>query len=184
MTSFYSEEELASLGLKTYGKQVLISRKCSIYGAGKISLGSHVRIDDFCILSGEIQIGDYVHISAYTSLFAGNAQIIIGSYTAISSRIAIYAESDDYSGESMVNPMVPEQCRKVESKDVIINDHVIIGSGSTVLPGAEVGEGASVGAMSLINKNIEPWSINVGIPCRKIKNRSRKLLEYMKYIHV
>ena len=35
-----------------------------------------------------------------------------------------------------------------------------------------------MGAMSLINHNIEPWTINVGIPCRKVKERSRKLLEY------
>ena len=64
MTSFYSEEELKSLGLKHYGKNVLISRKCSIYSAESISIGNHVRIDDFCILSGEITIGDYCHISA------------------------------------------------------------------------------------------------------------------------
>ena len=59
-----------------------------------------------------------------------------------------------------------------------IGKHVIIGTGSTILPGVSVGEGVSVGAMSLINHNIEPWTINVGIPCRKVKERSRKLLEY------
>ncbi|MDD7402352.1 MAG: acyltransferase [Butyribacter sp.] len=181
-TSFYTEEELAQLGLKSYGKDVMISRKCSIYGAGNISLGNHVRIDDFCILSGNITIHDYVHISAYASMFAGESRIEIGDYVAISSRNAIYAESDDYSGESMVNPLVPEKCRKVQKGDVFIGKHVIIGTGGTVLPGVTVGEGASVGAMSLINKDIEPWTVNVGIPCKKVKERSRKLLEYEKYI--
>lgn len=178
MTSFYLEEELKDLGLKQYGKDVRISRKCSIYGAENICIGNHVRIDDFCLLSGNIVIGDYVHISAYASMFAGTSQIEIGDYVAISSRIAIYAESDDYSGESMVNPMVPEQFRHVVSENVIVGRHVIIGTGSTVLPGVTVGEGASVGAMSLINKDILPWTINAGIPCRKIRERSRKLLEY------
>lgn len=182
MASFYSEEELEQLGLKDYGKDVLISRKCSIYGAENISLGNHVRIDDFCILSGNIKIHDYVHISAYAAMFAGNSQIEIGDYVAISSRNVIYAESDDYSGESMVNPMVPEECRRVQSADVTVSRHSIIGTGSTILPGVTVGEGASVGAMSLINKDIEPWTINVGVPCKKIKERSRKLLEYEKYI--
>lgn len=182
MTSFYSEEELEGLGLKSYGKNVLISRKCSLYGAGGISLGDHVRIDDFCILSGNITIHNYVHISAYTSMFSGDSKIEIGDYTAVSSRIAIYAESDDYSGESMVNPMVPDECRKLVAGDVSIGRHSIIGSGSTVLPGVTVGEGVSVGAMSLINKDLEPWTVNVGIPCRKIKDRSKKLLEYEKYI--
>ena len=64
MDSFYSPEELKALGLKEYGEDVRISRKCSIYGAGNISLGSHVRIDDFCLLSGKISLGSYVHIAA------------------------------------------------------------------------------------------------------------------------
>lgn len=178
MASFYSEEELKELGLKSYGKNVLISRKCSLYGAENISLGDHVRIDDFCILSGNITIHNYVHISAYASMFAGDCSIEVGDYVAISSRNAIYAESDDYSGASMVNPMVPEECRHVESASVSIGRHVIIGTGSTVLPGVTVGEGASVGAMSLINHDIEPWTMNVGIPCRKIKERSQELLKY------
>ena len=54
MNSFYSPEELKSLELKEYGENVLISRKCSIYGAENIRLGSHVRIDDFCVLSGKV----------------------------------------------------------------------------------------------------------------------------------
>lgn len=47
MTSFYTDEELAQLGLKSYGKDVFISRKCSIYGAFTISIGDNVRIDDY-----------------------------------------------------------------------------------------------------------------------------------------
>lgn len=47
MTSFYSEDELKSIGLKTYGENVLISRFARIYGAKNISIGNNVRIDDF-----------------------------------------------------------------------------------------------------------------------------------------
>ena len=178
MTSFYTEQELQELGLKEYGTNVLISRKCSIYGAAHISLGSNVRIDDFCILSGNITIGSYVHISAYASMFAGDSQIMIGDFVALSSRNVIYAESDDYSGESMVNPRVPEEYKKLQRGDVSVGRHSIIGTGSTILPGVTIGEGVAVGAMSLINKDLEEWTINVGIPCRRIKERARKPLEY------
>ena len=178
MTSFYTEQELQELGLKEYGTNVLISRKCSIYGAAHISLGSNVRIDDFCILSGNITIGSYVHISAYASMFAGDSQIMIGDFVALSSRNVIYAESDDYSGESMVNPMVPEEYKKLQRGDVSVGRHSIIGTGSTILPGVTIGEGVAVGAMSLINKDLEEWTINVGIPCRRIKERARQPLEY------
>ena len=63
-TSFYNEEELKEIGLKVYGKNVLISRNATIYGADKISIGDNVRIDDFCILSGNISLGSYIHIAA------------------------------------------------------------------------------------------------------------------------
>ena len=178
MSSFYSKEELKEIGFKAFGEDVLVSKKASIYGAENISLGNHVRIDDFCILSGKIDIGDYVHISAYDGLFGADAGITIGNYVAISSRIAIYAATDDYSGESMVNPMIPDKYKNVKEAAVKVSDHCIIGTGSTILPGVTVAEGVSVGAMSLINKDLEEWGIYAGIPCKKIKDRSKKMLEY------
>ena len=176
MDSFYSEMELTKLGFKFLGTGVLISKKASLYGISDISIGDHVRIDDFCILSGNIQIGSFVHISAYTALFGGKTGIILDDFSGISSRCVIYAESDDYSGEAMTNPMIPDKYRKVYGNGVKIGRHGIIGTGSTILPAVEIGEGASIGAMSLVAKDVAPWSINVGIPCKKIKDRSKKLL--------
>lgn len=177
MEQYYSPEELKTLGLKEYGEDVRISRKCSIYGAGNISLGSHVRIDDFCLLSGKISLGSYVHIAAGAMLFGGEAGIRFGDYSTISSRGAVYALSDDYSGEHMTNPTVPEKYTAVAEAPVEIGAHCIIGTGCTVLPGVSLGEGCSVGAMSLINKSLPPWGIYAGIPARRLKERSRKLLD-------
>ena len=177
MNSFYSEEELKYLGFKRVGENVLISKKASIYSAEKIEIGSDVRIDDFCILSGRIILGCNIHISAYSGLFGGNKGIYIGDYATVSSRNVIYAVSDDYSGETMTNPMIDDKYRNVEEAEVTIGDYVIIGSGCTVFPGVILGEGAAVGAMSLINRNLEPWSMNKGVPCKKYKDRSKKLLE-------
>ena len=89
----------------------------------------------------------------------------------------MYALSDDYSGRHMTNPMVPEKYTAVSEAPVEIGAHCIIGTGSTLLPGVTLGEGCSVGAMSLINKDLEPWGIYAGIPARLIRERSRKLLE-------
>ena len=171
MNSFYTSEELEQLGLKSFGKNVLISRKASIYGANKIVIGNNVRIDDFCILSGNIKLGNYIHISACTLLFAGNSGIEIEDFSGVSSRCAIYAETDDYSGNFLTNPMIEEEFRNVTEEKVVLKKHVLIGTGSTILPGVEIAEGSSVGAMSLINKSLESWGIYVGIPCRKIKDR-------------
>lgn len=177
MNSFYTQQELKELGFRHLGQNVLISRYCSIYGAANISIGDHVRIDDFCILSGNITLGNYIHISAYTALFAGKSGIQMGDFSGASSRCVIYAESDDYSGEAMTNPMVPDEFRNVQGGKVTFGRHVLLGSGCTVLPGVTIGEGTSVGSMSLINKSLDPWGIYLGIPCRRLKDRSKKLLE-------
>jgi len=67
-TSFLSESELKTIGFLKYGTNVLVSRKASIYNPEQIVLGDNIRIDDFCILSGNIKLGSYIHISAYTCL--------------------------------------------------------------------------------------------------------------------
>ena len=180
MNSFYDDKELQELGLKSYGKNVYISRKASIYGADRISIGNNVRIDDFCILSGCIQIGSYVHIAAYSALYGGSLGIKIEDFANISSRVSVYSISDDYSGASMTNPMIPDEYKNVVNKKVSIGKHVIIGSTSVVLPGVVLKEGSAFGSFSLIKYDSEEWSINAGIPCKKIRERERVALELEK----
>lgn len=178
MNSFYSKDELAHIGFKSLGTQnVMISRKACIYGAENISIGNNVRIDDFCILSGNIIIGNHVHLAAYVSLFAGSSGIILKDFVGISSRTAVYAESDDYTGIALTNPTIPKKYRNIIVGKVIFEKHSLVGTGCTVLPNVTVGEGASIGAMSLINKSIEPWTISIGIPCKVVRYRSHDLLK-------
>lgn len=177
MNDFYTQEELNSLGFQSLGEDVRLSRKACIYGAENMLLGSHVRIDDFCILSGHIQLGSYIHVAAYTALYGGDDGIFVEDFANLSSRICVYSVSDDYSGETMTNPMIPAKYKNIDSRPVHIGRHVIIGSGSIVLPGVTIAEGGSFGALSLINHDSEAWTINAGIPFRKIRERSRNLLK-------
>lgn len=175
--SFYTYEELKELHFAKLGKNVLISRKTSLYGMERMEIGDNVRIDDFALLSGRIVIGNHVHIAAYAGLFAGDAGIILDDFSGISSRCVIYAQSDDYLGYALTNPTIPDKYRKIQSGQVIVGRHVVVGTGSTILPGVTLGEGASVGAMTLVNKDAESFSIYIGIPMRKRADRDRKLLE-------
>lgn len=176
MNSFYTKEELQAIGFKKLGNNVLISKKASIYSPELITIGNDVRIDDFCILSGLITLENNIHIAAGCYLFAGDAGITMKDYSGLSSRSAIYAVTDDYSGNYYTNPTIPNELRRVIKKEVIIEKHVVIGTGSTILPGVKISEGCAIGAMSLINKDTEPWGIYVGIPCERIKGRSKRLL--------
>lgn len=177
MNSFYTEQELKELGFQSIGKEVLISRKASIYGAASMKIGNNVRVDDFCILSGKITIGNFVHIAAATMLFAGDEGIRLDDFCGISSRCAVYAASDDYSGMALTNPTVPDKYRNVTGGTVVLKKHSLIGSGCTILPNVTIGEGTSVGSMSLIGKSLDDWGVYVGIPCKKIKDREKRILE-------
>lgn len=177
MTSYYSKNELIDLGFAELGEEVLISRKASIYGTSNIHIGNHVRIDDFTVLSGNIHIGNYVHIAVFTALFGGNAGIFIQDFANLSSRIAVYALSDDYSGEFMTNPMVPDIYKNTLEGRVSIGKNVIIATGCTILQGVSLGEGCAIGAMSLVKEDVQPWTVMAGIPAKYLKPRSRKLLK-------
>jgi acetyltransferase-like isoleucine patch superfamily enzyme len=169
---FLSEDSLAKVGFKSYGKNILISDKCSIYNPSNISIGDNTRIDDFCILSaGEkgIELGSYVHIACYCSLI-GNEKIIMKDFSGLSSNVSIYSSTDDFSGEFMGNPCVPNEFKNILSKPVVLNKHVGIGAKSTVLPGVEIGENSKVYAHSLVTKSFAEDVVIFGVPARKIKN--------------
>ena len=177
--AFLSAEELKALGLASYGTNVLISNKASIYNPGKISIGNNVRIDDFCVLSageGGIAIGNYIHIAVFCSMI-GAGKITIEDFANLSSRISIYSSNDDYSGDRMTNPMVPKNFTGVTHSDVNICKHTIIGSGSIVLPGVTLAEGVTVGALSLVNRSCDSFGIYAGVPARRIGERKQRLLE-------
>ncbi|TMM46391.1 acyltransferase [Colwellia ponticola] len=177
--SFYTIEELEKLGFNKLGDNVSISKKASIYGHGRISIGNNTRIDDFVVLSageGGIEIGENVHIAIYSSLI-GSGKIQLSNFSNISSRVSIYSSNDDYSGGAMTNPTIPPCYTNVSHQDVYIGKHVIIGCGCVVLPGVQVKDGVAVGALSLVNTDCKEWSIYVGNPIKKIKERKKDLLK-------
>lgn len=176
-TSFYSDDELQKIGFNRVGKNVKLSRYARIYGAENISIDDNSRIDDFCILSGKIEIGKHVHIAVFCGLFGGDEGIILKDFAGLSSRSVIYAASDDYTGQAMTNPTMPDEFRKVTGGTVVIGKHALIGTGCTILSNISIGEGASVGAMSLINKELDPWTMYAGIPAKKIRNREKNILK-------
>lgn len=180
MNSFYSTAELNEIGFKKIGKNVSISRKASLYGVELISIGDNVRIDDFCIISGHVEMGNNIHIAAFSALYGGTEGIFISDFANISSRVSIYSVSDDYSGESMTNPIVPNEFKKVVSAPVHIGKHVIVGSTSVILPGVTLAEGGAFGSFSFVNKSTDKWSIYAGIPCKRIKDRHQNVLELEK----
>ena len=174
-----SPSQIESIGFATVGKNLQISDRASFYGVKRIHIGNNVRIDDFCILSagdGGIHLGSYIHIAAFTSLI-GAAKIELADFCNLSSRVTIYSSSDDYSGASMTNPMVPDKYKNLHHASVYLGRHAIVGSGSVILPGIHIADGVAIGALSLITKNCQPFGVYAGNPAKRIKERKRNLLE-------
>lgn len=177
-TSFYSREELTTLGLGSFGENVLISRFARFYGADKITIGDNVRIDDFCILSGEIRLGSNIHISAYSALY-GRFGIEMEDYSGLSPRCTVFSASDDFSGDFLIGPMIDKTLTNVTGAKVQIGRFTQLGCGCVILPGVRVGEGVAVGAMSLVIRDLDDWGIYKGIPALFYRKRSRKLLDLL-----
>jgi galactoside O-acetyltransferase len=143
-----------------------------------ISLGDHVRIDGFTSIIAphrKVKLGSFVHI-ATACMLGARAGIEIGDFSSLSQGVRIFTAIDDFSGRKLSNATVPEDLAGVQSAPVSIGAYVPIGSGSLVLPGAEIGEGAAVGAMSLVAGRLAPWSVYAGNPARKVEERARNLM--------
>lgn len=178
--AYYTDNQLKKLGFKYIGKNVKVSDKASIYNHEQISIDDNSRIDDFCVVSGKIKIGKNVHITPMCLVAGGEKGIIFEDFTTIAYGVQIFTQSDDYSGKTMTNSTIPKKYKNEYKKKVILKKYSIIGAGSIIMPGVTLKKGTAVGAMSLVIKNTKSWSTYIGTPAKKIKNRTKDLLELEK----
>jgi galactoside O-acetyltransferase len=183
-TSFYSEKDLKQFKFQSIGKNVLIKKNVGMFFIENISIGSNVRIDDNVIIvaskkGSAVKIGNYVHIASNCYL-AGSAGIEMSDFSGLATGVQIFSASDDYSGKKLTNPTVGKPYIGGKFGKVTLGKHVIIGAGSIILPDVTIKQGSSVGALSLVSKDLEEWGVYFGIPVKKIKNRHKDILELEK----
>lgn len=180
MSMHYSEDELRGLGVASVGRGVLVHRGVLLLNAAGIRIGDHSRIDAQAILSagsGGIHIGRHVHLSAGVYIFGGGGRVLLDDYSGLSSRCAVYTASDDYTDGWLTNPTVPDRYRKVQAGPVSLHRHALVGAGSVILPGVTLARGCSVGALSLVTRDIGELEVAAGHPARRIARRSERLWE-------
>ncbi|MDV2857695.1 acyltransferase [Oceanimonas sp. CAM02] len=184
--AYLTREQLEAVGFKKLGINVKVSDKASIYNPELIELGDHSRIDDFCMISGKVSIGQFVHIAPQCLLAGGEKGITMDDFSGLAYQVQVFTQSDDYTGRTLTNPNIPSKYKKEIKRSTSLGRHVIVGAGSIIFPGVEVKEGCSVGAMTLVSKSTQPWGIYVGNPARRVKERKKDLLtleaEFLKEI--
>lgn len=179
-TAYYSEKELGAFGFKSIGKNVKIAKNCIIAGLSHISIGDSVIIDAYSTIiaseDGPLKMGSFIHIGGFCHLLAAGGGIELKDFSGLSQGVKVYSKTDDYSGRSLTNPTIPDVYKLLKKGKVTFNEHVVIGAGSVILPNVNIGEGTSVGALSLVSTNLDSWTIYIGNPLKKLTHRSKDLL--------
>jgi len=172
--------------LKHCGSNVIIGKTVRIRHPELVEIGDNCIIDDFTIISGKVQLGDYVHIGSSCSLQAGNAGISIGNFSGLGAGVRLFAVSSDFIRCSFDSACYPRDVvyGAIEKK-IKIDDHNLIGANSVVLPGVSLPIGFACSALSKIeaNKTFKPWTLiqqNPDFECRRL--HKEKLLKSAKNI--
>ena len=154
-----------------------------IIGLENIEFGGNIIIDDFVLIHAKtkMKIGNYVHIASFSSI-TGGEYFEINDFSAISQGCRILTGTDDFKDWGFGNSTISEKYRNTKRAPIRIGKFCIVGANSVVLPGVTIGEGAMVGACSVVTKNLEPWGIYIGN--RKIgeRNKNGVLRNYKKFL--
>ena len=105
--------------------------------------------------------------------------IEIGDYAGLSPRCTVFCASDDFSGEYLIGPMLPEEHTNTTTGRVTIEKYVQLGAGSVVMPNHTIKEGSVTGSMTFVNKSLEAWGIYMGVPATFKKERKKALLKFV-----
>jgi virginiamycin A acetyltransferase len=151
-------------------KKAVISKLADIEDSVKgsqIIIEDGVRIDSFVKIKpvggiGNISIGKNSYINSGVVIYSGNG-IDIGRDVLIASNCTLAPVNHAYKAKDI---KIVEQRFKKSRGGIIIEDDVWIGANSVILDGAILRRGCVVGANSLVNKELKPYSINVGNPTK------------------
>jgi acetyltransferase-like isoleucine patch superfamily enzyme len=111
-------------------------------------------------------VGKNSYIGEQNNIRASGGKIIIGSNCLISQQVSIIAANHKIERGELIRDQ-----EWINKGDIIIEDDVWIGCGSQIMSGVKIGKGAVIGAGSLVNSNIPPYTIYGGVPAKFIKNR-------------
>lgn len=149
--------------MHTFPDGVTVYAGAKLIGIENITFGSPVLIDDFSLIVARdpIIIGNYVHIACFSSITGGEG-VEIGDYAAISQGARLLTGTDDFIYGGFGNSTVPTEYRNTLRAPISVGRFCIVGANAVVLPGVTIGEGAVVGASSVVTHDLAPWGVYIG----------------------
>ncbi|MBN8224797.1 MAG: N-acetyltransferase [Xanthomonadales bacterium] len=136
-------------------------------------IGEGSRVWHFAHVCGGARIGESVSLGQ--NVFVGN-KVVIGDHCKIQNNVSVYdnvtLEQGVFCGPSMVftNVYNPRSLieRKDEYRDTLVKRGATLGANCTIVCGVIIGEYAFIGAGAVVNKDVRPYSLVVGVPARQI----------------
>lgn len=141
-----------------------------------VDLGAHAGIHLGCYLwfygpgqlrRGGLRIGDHTRINRDCCLDA-RGSLEIGANVSISPEVVILTASHRIDGEDF----------GVETRPVVIEDHVWIGTRAMIMPGVTLGRGCVVAAGAIVTRSVPPMTVVAGVPARPVGNRPERATAY------
>ena len=168
--------------LRYCGKDVRIYNLAKIINPQFACIDDHAIILDFTFIDAKesFKLGKYSCIT-WHCLIEGWANVSIGDRCFIGPGTKILGSTYEFNGYYTCEHL-PEGTHDTRFGDITICNDAYIGANSVVMPGVTIGEGALVGSNAFVNKDLEPWGIYVGTPCKKIGERQRPTEERKKVI--
>jgi galactoside O-acetyltransferase len=164
-------------GFRRMGSNVKIYRQAIILSPENVTLASDIIIDDFVFIGAHqrLVLGNRVHISSHSSI-TGGGRVLLSDFSGMGSGARLISGTDDFTEGRLNGSAIPAEFRETHRGTIILEPHAIIGTNAVVLPDVTIGEGATVGAGSVVTRSLEPWGVYVGAPARKIKTRPRDVV--------
>ena len=136
-------------------------------------IGEGSRVWHWVHICGGARIGKGVSLGQ--NVFVGN-KVVIGDHCKIQNNVSVYdnvtLEEGVFCGPSMVftNVYNPRSLieRKSEYRDTLVKRSATLGANCTIVCGVTIGEFAFVGAGAVVNKDVKPYALMVGVPARQI----------------
>ncbi len=148
------------------GKNGILRYGTIIYG--DVQIGDYFQSGHYTVIRGMVEIGDYCTVSNHSTLEGlmrlGNG-VRIMSHVYVPTRTVIGNHVFIGPGVVFLNDRYPARREKPETPvGAVIEDEVVIGGGVVILPGVTIGTGSFIAAGALVNKDIPPRSLVMGVP--------------------
>jgi acetyltransferase-like isoleucine patch superfamily enzyme len=160
------------------GDNVFIDDRAYFRRPSLVSIGSNCAFDAGVYITTPAEFGDYIHVGPYVTIIGGaSAKFFAEDFSTIAAGARVVCLGEEHLGRGLIGPTIPKEYKdKLVGGQVRVCRFANILTNAIVLPGVTIGEGAVIGANTVMSHDADPWTIYLGSPARKIKKRDSALM--------